>query len=168
VAKVQHEDVELYIDMFLSTSESFVRARFAIVITKFHVIELPSANSLHECKFTRISRRSVFCFIVQCVFCHYGLYFVKCSSIACDLGTRWPSDCVEGSWRDWNHARKYSDWLELDGGDPSFLILTEKEIAVVIYFILFSSSLHILLYLPFICCLSFLRLSFALLIRVIG
>jgi hypothetical protein len=53
--------------MFLSTSESSVRARSAIIITQFHVIELPSANSLHECKFNRISRTNEFCFSVQYV-----------------------------------------------------------------------------------------------------
>jgi hypothetical protein len=38
-------------------------------------------------------------------------------------------DSVEGRWRDWNHARKYSRWLELDEGDPGFQLLTEEEIA---------------------------------------
>jgi hypothetical protein len=33
------------------------------------------------------------------------------------------------------------DWFELDEGDPGFQLLTEEEIAVVIYFYLFSSAL---------------------------
>jgi hypothetical protein len=46
------------------------------------------------------------------------------------------------------------DWLELDEGDPGFQLLTEKEIAAVIFFYLFSSALITLLYFP-ICFLSF-------------
>jgi hypothetical protein len=42
------------------------------------------------------------------------------------------------------------DRLELDGGDPGFQLLTEGEIAAVIYFYLFSSALSILLHFPFI------------------
>jgi hypothetical protein len=31
-----------------------------------------------------------------------------CSQLSTwDLGARGLSGCVEGSWRDWNHARKY-------------------------------------------------------------
>jgi hypothetical protein len=34
------------------------------------------------------------------------------------------------------------DWLQLDGGDPGFQLLTEENIAAVIFFIhLFSSTL---------------------------
>jgi hypothetical protein len=33
------------------------------------------------------------------------------------------------------------DWLELDEGDPGFQLLTEEEIAAVIFFHLFSSTL---------------------------
>jgi hypothetical protein len=62
------------------------------------------------------------------------------------------------------------DWLELDEGDPGFQLLTEEEIAVVIFFFyLFSSALPILLNFPFICFLNFLYvlgLSFALLIQM--
>jgi hypothetical protein len=47
------------------------------------------------------------------------------------------------------------DWLELDKGDPGFQLLTEEEIAAVIFFYLFSSALHISLNFPFICFLSF-------------
>jgi hypothetical protein len=32
-------------------------------------------------------------------------------------------------------------WLELDEGDPGFQLLTEEEIAAVIFFYLFSSEL---------------------------
>jgi hypothetical protein len=49
------------------------------------------------------------------------------------------------------------DWLELGEGDPGFQLLTEEEIAAVIFFVL--SALHILLNFPFICVLSF-HLSF--------
>jgi hypothetical protein len=54
------------------------------------------------------------------------------------------------------------DWLELDEGDPGFQLLTEEEIAVVkfFFFVLFSSTLPILLNFPFICFLSFLRAIF--------
>jgi hypothetical protein len=41
------------------------------------------------------------------------------------------------------------DWLQLDEGDPGFHLQTE-EIAVVIFFNLFSSALPILLRFPFI------------------
>jgi hypothetical protein len=37
------------------------------------------------------------------------------------------------------------DWLELDEGDPGFQLLTNKEIAAVIFLYLFSSALPILL-----------------------
>jgi hypothetical protein len=45
------------------------------------------------------------------------------------------------------------DWLELDEGDPGFQLLTEEEIATVIFFCiyLFSSALPILLNFSFIC-----------------
>jgi hypothetical protein len=42
------------------------------------------------------------------------------------------------------------DWLELDEGHPEFQLLTEEEIAVAIYFYLFSSAIPILLNFPFI------------------
>jgi hypothetical protein len=48
------------------------------------------------------------------------------------------------------------DWLELDGGETGFQILTEVEIAAVIIFYLFSSGLYILLNFTFICLISFL------------
>jgi hypothetical protein len=41
------------------------------------------------------------------------------------------------------------DWLQLDG-DPGFQLLTDKEIAEVIFFYLFSSALCILLHFPLI------------------
>jgi hypothetical protein len=43
------------------------------------------------------------------------------------------------------------DWLELDEGDPGFQLLTEEEIASVLYFI---SALPVLLNFPFVCFLS--------------
>jgi hypothetical protein len=42
-------------------------------------------------------------------------------------------------------------WLQLDEGDPGFELLTEKEIAALIFFYLFSSAEPILLNLLFIC-----------------
>jgi hypothetical protein len=43
------------------------------------------------------------------------------------------------------------DWLQLDEGYPGFQLLTEQEIAAVIFFIyLFLSALPILLNVPFI------------------
>jgi hypothetical protein len=42
------------------------------------------------------------------------------------------------------------DWLQLDEGDPGFQLLTEEEIAAVIFFYLFSTALPILLKCPFI------------------
>jgi hypothetical protein len=63
------------------------------------------------------------------------------------------------------------DWLELDEGDPRFQLLTEKEIATVILFYLFSLALPKLLHFPFICYRSFfclIGLSFTSLIRIIG
>jgi hypothetical protein len=41
------------------------------------------------------------------------------------------------------------DWLELDEGDPGFQLLTEEQIATVIFLYLFSSSLPTLLTFPF-------------------
>jgi hypothetical protein len=54
------------------------------------------------------------------------------------------------------------DWLQLDEGDPGFQLLTEEEIAAVIFFYLFSSALPTgtLFIFPFIC---FLRSFFCLL-----
>jgi hypothetical protein len=46
------------------------------------------------------------------------------------------------------------DWLELDEGDPELQLLTEQEIAAVIFFYLFPSALPISLNFPFICFLS--------------
>jgi hypothetical protein len=51
------------------------------------------------------------------------------------------------------------DSLQLDGGDPGFKLLTEEEIAAVIFLYLFSSTLPILLNFPCIYFLSSL-LSF--------
>jgi hypothetical protein len=47
------------------------------------------------------------------------------------------------------------DWLELNEEDAGYQLLTEEEIAAVKFFYLFSSSLPILLNLPFICFLIF-------------
>jgi hypothetical protein len=59
------------------------------------------------------------------------------------------------------------DWLQLDEGGPGFQLLTEEEIAAVIFSYSFSSApLPILLNFPFICLL--LGLSFASLIRIIA
>jgi hypothetical protein len=47
------------------------------------------------------------------------------------------------------------DWLQLDGGDLGFQLLTGEEIAAVIYFFyLFLSALPILLKFPAICFLN--------------
>jgi hypothetical protein len=59
------------------------------------------------------------------------------------------SDCVEGSWRDFNHERKYPRLASIWTKE------TEEEIAAVICFYLFPSTLTVLLNLPFICFLSF-------------
>jgi hypothetical protein len=48
------------------------------------------------------------------------------------------------------------DWLELDEEDPGFQLVTEEEIAAVIFsFLLFSSALPITFNFPFICFLFF-------------
>jgi hypothetical protein len=47
------------------------------------------------------------------------------------------------------------DWLKLDEEDPGFQLLTEEEIASVIFFCLFSSALPISLYFPFFIFKSF-------------
>jgi hypothetical protein len=63
------------------------------------------------------------------------------------------------------------DWLELDEGNPGFQLLTEEEIAAVIFFNLFSLALPILFNFPFICFLIYFCLSvlaFASLISIIG
>jgi hypothetical protein len=54
------------------------------------------------------------------------------------------------------------DWLNLDEGDPGFQLVTEEEIAAVIFFYLFSSALPVLLNCSFIYFLLFclLELSF--------
>jgi hypothetical protein len=49
------------------------------------------------------------------------------------------------------------DWLQLNEGDPGFQLLTEEEIAAVVFFYSFSAALPILLIFPFICFLSFFR-----------
>jgi hypothetical protein len=64
------------------------------------------------------------------------------------------------------------DWLELDDREPGFHLLTEKEIAAVIFCYLLSLALSILLHFPFICFLSFFFCSsvlyFASLIRIMA
>jgi hypothetical protein len=47
------------------------------------------------------------------------------------------------------------DWLELDEGDLGSQLLTEQEIAALIFYYLFSSALPILLNFLFICFLFF-------------
>jgi hypothetical protein len=47
------------------------------------------------------------------------------------------------------------DWLQLDEVDPGFQLLTEEEIATVIFLIFISISTRILFKFPFICFLSF-------------
>jgi hypothetical protein len=42
------------------------------------------------------------------------------------------------------------DWLELDEGDPGFQLLTEEEIAAVIFLYIFSSALPVLLHFLFV------------------
>jgi hypothetical protein len=85
-----------------------------------------------------------------------------------DLGARGLSGCVRGSWRDWNHARKYRktgfSWMKetLD-----FSLWQRKKLQHDFFFYLFSSKLGILLNFSFICFLRFfclLGLSFASLI----
>jgi hypothetical protein len=54
------------------------------------------------------------------------------------------------------------DWLELDEGNPEFQLLTEEEIAAVVFFVLFiPSALTILLNFLFICFLIFFFLGCA-------
>jgi hypothetical protein len=53
------------------------------------------------------------------------------------------------------------DWLQLDEGDPGFQLLTEEEIAAVLFFYLFSSALNILLNFYFLSFFFLLVLSFA-------
>jgi hypothetical protein len=50
-----------------------------------------------------------------------------------EIRARGLSDCVEDTWRNWNHAKSIQHWLELDEGHPRFQLLTEKETASVIY-----------------------------------
>jgi hypothetical protein len=52
------------------------------------------------------------------------------------------------------------DWLQLDEGDPVLELLTDEQIAAVIFFYLFSIALPILLNFLFF---SFLRFRFCLL-----
>jgi hypothetical protein len=49
------------------------------------------------------------------------------------------------------------DWLQLDEGDPGFQLLTEKELAAVIFFYLFSSELLVLLTFQYICFILYFR-----------
>jgi hypothetical protein len=80
-----------------------------------------------------------------------------------DLGTRGIrarelSDCVEGTWRDWNHTRIYPRlaWA-------GFQLLREKEFAAVIFFFLFISTTCIIKFSIFFtcsfCCLFGLSLN---------
>jgi hypothetical protein len=52
------------------------------------------------------------------------------------------------------------DWFQLDVGGPGFQLLTEEEIAALMFFNLFSSALSILLTFPFICFLRFFSFVF--------
>jgi hypothetical protein len=56
------------------------------------------------------------------------------------------------------------DWLALDEGDPGFQLLTEEEIAAMVFFYSFSSALPVLLNFPFF----FVGLFFASLIWIIS
>jgi hypothetical protein len=85
-----------------------------------------------------------------------------------DLGARGLSDCVEGSWRDTPLKEITQDWLQLDEGDPGFQLLTEEEIAAVIFFYIFINTTYIIkfsiyLFSKFFCLLG---QSFASLIRI--
>jgi hypothetical protein len=64
------------------------------------------------------------------------------------------------------------DWLELDEGDPGYQLLTEEEIAVVIYFFafIFISATYIITFSIYLFSKFFLLsgLSFALFIRIIS
>jgi hypothetical protein len=64
--------------------------------------------------------------------------------------------------------KNIQDWLERAEEDPGFQLLTEKEIAAVIFVFIFISTT--LLHFPFICFLSvfLLGLSFSSLIRIIA
>jgi hypothetical protein len=73
-----------------------------------------------------------------------------------DLGARGLSDCVKAVGETETTQENIQDWLELDEGDPGFLLLTEEEIAAMIFYNPFSSALSILLNVSCICFLSFL------------
>jgi hypothetical protein len=83
-----------------------------------------------------------------------------------NLDAKGLSDCVEGSRRDWNHARKYPRLAWAGWRRPGFQLLAEEEIAVVILclFIFISATSVIKFYIFFLFCL--LELSFASLIRM--
>jgi hypothetical protein len=53
------------------------------------------------------------------------------------LGVGGHSDCVEGSWRDWNLARWYPRLVKMDEGDPGFQLLRKEGIVAVLFFIYF-------------------------------
>jgi hypothetical protein len=64
------------------------------------------------------------------------------------------------------------DWLQLDEGDPGFQLLTEEEIAAVIFFhlFIFISTTYIIKFSVYLFSkyFSLLELSFASLIRLIA
>jgi hypothetical protein len=92
--------------------------------------------------------------------------WVRTLKVTWDLGARGLSDCVEGSWRDWNHARLASaGWRR-----PWISASNRKKLLQGYFLYLFWSALPSLLHFPFICflSLSFLGLFFATLIRIIA
>jgi hypothetical protein len=50
------------------------------------------------------------------------------------------SDCVRTAGETETMQENIQDWLELDEGDPGFQLLTEEEIAAVIFFIYFNQQ----------------------------
>jgi hypothetical protein len=67
-------------------------------------------------------------------------------------------DCFEGSWRDWNHARKYRRLTWAGWRTMNFSFWQRKEVLrwCFLLLLLFSSALPISSNFPFICFVSFL------------
>jgi hypothetical protein len=61
-----------------------------------------------------------------------------------DLGARGLSDCVEGSWRDWNHARKYPRLVWAEWRRP-WISASDRNKLLQWFFYLFPSALPVLL-----------------------
>jgi hypothetical protein len=70
-----------------------------------------------------------------------------------DLGARGLSDSVEGSWRDWNHARKHRrlTWAVC----TPWIAASDRKKLVQWYFLYIFISTTYILDFPFICFLSF-------------